>query len=298
MQAPKERINLCSSCGARDHNARTCTQRASKYAQALPLLASHTNQEIAEKLGVSLSNVPWWRKKAGIPRPQPPQPPQPRQKACSTCDQRGHNSQTCPQGPTRYAQAFPLFASHTNQEIVDKLGIPLSTVEYWRGKAGIPQPLPVKPPPQLTDLESKYPGLAARLGTEADSDLGRAYGLSRQRIQQLRLQRAIPSVVVPITPEITALLGTIPDTEIHERYPQISVYRLHRARQARNIPTAVLPYEQAVKERLENAKDQLGVVPDKRIAKALKVHVETVARYRKKLNIAPVRRGGRARAQA
>ena len=40
--------------------------------------------------------------------------------------------------------------------------------------------------------ERKYPGLIARLGKESDPVIGKAFGLTHQRIQQIRLKLGIP----------------------------------------------------------------------------------------------------------
>lgn len=212
---------------------------------------------------------------------------------CSVCGVLDHNKRTCPQNQKgKYAKALPLLASLTNQEIADQLGVPAGSIYYWRKKAGIPSPPVPKP---LLDVESKYPGLTARLGRESDVDLGRAYDLSPQQVGVIRQRRGIAlySGLAPITPEITALLGVISDAEIHRRYPEFSSYRLRQAREALNIPPITAPQVQTIKERLESVKDRIGVNFDQQIANELKVSVVTVSRYRRKLGLPRVFPRGR-----
>lgn len=136
---------------------------------------------------------------------------------------------------------------------------------------------------KLLDLENKHPGLAARLGREPDADLGRAYGLSRERIRQLRRRRGIAPFCSTIPPEIKALLGVITDKEIHRRYPKISVFRLRRFRAELNIPSPAL----AARQKVESVRDRLGVEPDGKIARELGVAIRTVLNYRNEHNIRP-----------
>lgn len=94
---------------------------------------------------------------------------------------------------------------------------------------------------KLLDLENKYPDLVERLGCEPDTVLGRAYGLSRERIGQLRQQKGIAPFAPCLPPDLegthpglAARLGREPDADLGRAYG-LSRERIRQLRRRRGI---------------------------------------------------------------
>lgn len=82
--------------------------------------------------------------------------PKKRQYTCRNCGEKGHNSATC-ENPT------------VPKPPKGKRGMPKKSIEQYRA-----------------DIEAKYPGMLEMLGDATDRVIGKEYGLSRQRIHQIR----------------------------------------------------------------------------------------------------------------
>lgn len=140
----------------------------------------------------------------------------------------------------------------------------------------------------LPRLDTLHPGLREKLQDFAGSDaaLAREYGLSRQRIHQLRnslnLQRTKPPVKPPMPEEAIALLGRIPDKHLAKQFG-LSRSTVKSMRRRRGIPTCPPSWRWDVL--LAEHRDWIGELSDREIGRRLGISHHAVFHYRKRHGI-------------
>lgn len=134
------------------------------------------------------------------------------------------------------------------------------------------------------NLEARYPGMLDVLGCLPDADVAVKYGLSRQRVHQIRGELSIPACVTPftMTPEQVALLGTTTDAALAREWG-VSQAVVGYYRNQRGIPvwSVILEHEKL----LEPYRDQIGEVSDPKVAAMVGVEPRVVYEYRKRHGI-------------
>lgn len=108
---------------------------------------------------------------------------------CSNCGALGHNKKTCNQPTTEKPDLRPYRCNncwelgHNTRTCVNPAQEkpPVEKVKKGRG-----------PPPNKGKFKQHHPDFEAQLGKVSDPDLARKYGLSRSRVQQIRVSRGIP----------------------------------------------------------------------------------------------------------
>jgi len=164
---------------------------------------------------------------------------------CSLCGEPGHNARTCGQDRTAPSPRNPVSAKEA--------------------------------------YEANHPGITDLLGQVPDSAVASKYGISRQRVQQIRVRLGVPSyseqegIGRPLTDDEVSLLGTMPDNELG-MVLNTGRHRVSCERKKRGIP----PFSpmDVLDDLLEPVKDQLGKVSDRKLARKLGLRTGQVQRYR------------------
>lgn len=181
----------------------------------------------------------------------------PKRRACSNCGQHGHNVATCRNEPTPREERPASPPPPTPEEVRERFA---------------------------QNVDIRYPGMLPRLGQDTDLEVALGYGISRQRVHQIRSRLGIDASFAPYTPtkEDVALLGTLPDVALAERLGTNHM-RVLQERRKRGIP-AFSPISE--KERkIEQHLDLLGVLSDPKFAKIAGVSTAEVYRYRVKHSV-------------
>lgn len=193
---------------------------------------------------------------------------------CRNCNEPGHNKRTCPL-PLRK----DVKPSVTRCGNCGEAGHNSRTC----GNALAP-PKPKKPKDRRKlNIEEKYPGLSALVGTKPDSELGRQYGVSRETIRLIRMRLGVPTYS-PMGDIDVNLLGTMTDGDLAKKYGRnkasITVYR-------RRLGIASFRERQKneVTERIEEHLDLLGKISDPEFAKLCGVGAAKVFHYRQRHGI-------------
>lgn len=136
-------------------------------------------------------------------------------------------------------------------------------------------------------IEEKYPDILTFMQTMTNSDLAMKYGISRERVRQLRERFAILLPAVPAecswTPEKIALLGTKPDTHVAK---EIGVSYVSVLRKRRSLGISGYKGEGRY-SRLEPYMDLIGKISDRKLSRMTGVHVQIIADYRDENGIPP-----------
>jgi len=219
-----------------------------------------------------------------------------RQYQCRRCGELGHNMATCarrhhPQPvtdrpTTAYERARPILGTMPDTDVASIIGCAVSTVAAWRRKLCIPRPKKV---PTLRDIDVRYPGMSARLGVEPDSVIALDYGISRERVRQIRSQQGIArpgGKDHTLPPDALELLGRTPDTHIADFY-DVPLWFVQRERSGRGIAAATS--DQHYDRIINLARDRVGKVSDRDIADELDIPVAQVVSYRRRNSIPPFR---------
>lgn len=212
---------------------------------------------------------------------------------CRRCGERGHNRATCqrridsprvPAGATALDRARPMLGVLPDTEVANIVGAVPSTVASWRRRLGIP-----KPPRRgraSEDPEVRFPGITARLGVDPDNRIAADYGISRERVRQIRGRLNIPRTKskLELPPDGYAMLGRTPDAHIAE-FLDLPPWFVRRERARANIPVATPTdfYERVIGE----VRDRVGVDSDRVIAHELNIPVAQVVAYRRRHDIPP-----------
>jgi transposase-like protein len=171
-------------------------------------------------------------------------------------------------------------------DVAAAVGCATSTVALWRKKFGIPRWKKVYHPP---DIEPRHPGMSARLGREPDAVIAAEYGISRERVRQLRAERGIARFDAhpnTLPPDALEILGTVPDLHLADFY-DVSVHVVRRAREARGIATVTT--DQQYDRIIEMARERVGKVSDRAIANELNIPISQVLSFRQRNGIPPFR---------
>jgi hypothetical protein len=164
---------------------------------------------------------------------------------CGICGEKGHNARTCPFPDTR------------------------------------------TPPPKTrgrVSLERQHPGLTSMLGVKTDSFVAQQYGLSRQRINQIRKGLGIDASQPPLnmTPQMESLLGTASDSVLAARWG-VSTHTVCRLRTKLGI--ACWSRTDEIDRALEPYLDDIGRISDPKIARMAGVSAKAVFGYRRRHGI-------------
>jgi transcriptional regulator with XRE-family HTH domain len=184
------------------------------------------------------------------------------------CGETGHNIRTCKKAQRK-------------QYSCRKCGEP----GHNAATCGRPEPTPRSRVREYREkVEAKYPGMLEMLGDSTDQVVGDEYGLSRQRIQQIRKKLGIEACQTPFLPtsEQIALLGTRTDRDLAAEW-RVSSNTVSRIRRDRNISawTPWVEYEKALEPHL----DKIGKISDPKVAKIAGVTVRVVYEYRHRKGI-------------
>lgn len=108
---------------------------------------------------------------------------------CSTCGQVGHNKKTCNQPVPEKAELRPYQCNncwelgHNRRTCVNPTRERVIVERVKKERS---------PPPNKGKFKQRHPDFDARLGKISDADLAMEYGLTRSRVQQIRVSRGIP----------------------------------------------------------------------------------------------------------
>jgi hypothetical protein len=185
----------------------------------------------------------------------PTDPPKPR--TCTKCGRPGHNIATCT-SPEQVVRVKP------------DLPPPLTPEERKESYAEI--------------VERKYPGLVARLGVETDFAIAKAYGVSRQRVHQIRQRMDIEASYEPpeFPEDVAPFLGTMPDTALAAKF-DIPLGRVRMERAKRGI--SPFEYTPPVEEKINEVRHLVGEISDRKLAAQIGVHHADIFRFRQKYGI-------------
>lgn len=184
--------------------------------------------------------------------------------SCSYCRQSGHNKRTCPDLRTEADSANNELKKITKKRLIE-------------------------------DLEQRYPGIEQRFKEESNAQIARVYGLSRERIRQLRVAYGIPKSLKmhqKVPSEVLGALGKVSDGEIARMFPQYTRSKIFYVRRVKNIEAAP---KQDRFSCLEPIRDRLGTLSDRQLAREMGVTVALVFDYRQKLGIPPFRKSPRSK---
>jgi hypothetical protein len=201
---------------------------------------------------------------------------------------RGRRRLECPK------ELEPLVGVVGDLALANRAGVSHAIARRWRTERGIkPYRLHSNPHPRKGAGARKE--LVGRLGTTTDAILSEEYGLSRERIRQLRVKNGIKrfgfdSSVLP--EEAISELGTDTDIAIAKKYGFKAEF-VGRERRERGIEK----YER-YKKALAPFIDLLGTVPDSEIASVSGAPWSAVRAERVKRKIDPHSHNGRAKLDA
>lgn len=171
-----------------------------------------------------------------------------------------------------------LLGTDTDKEVASKLNLPRQAVYTRRRLLGIA-------PAQWWSDELD------RFGKTTDIALAKEFGVTRERIRQIREEYGIPKFkkVNPMWDRVRHQLGILDDAKIAEMLgveaKQVSHYRrLH------HIPMKTTPTERSLDERKDiprNWRDFVGVESDRQLSLRWGIPLISVALLRKRLNRPP-----------
>lgn len=184
--------------------------------------------------------------------------------------------------------------------IAEATGRSVVAVRKWRTRLGLDsyrEMHPAVPWPERRRSPGRRwpPELLDRLGREPDAALAREYGISRERVRQLRAERGIPLSIEavrartaaraeraaaqqrPLPVEARAWFGVVSDAEIARRL-RCSTSMVARWRSRYELPGPPAPRKPS---RLGAYRDRFGVLLDTEIAGLAGVSYAAVAAYRR-----------------
>lgn len=207
----------------------------------------------------------------------------PRTYTCRRCGEQGHSRATCPRSlefDGTYERARPMLGTMPDAELAKIVGASKSTVTTWRSRLGIPKA------PRRNDPEIKYPGITTLLRTHNNAAIADVYGVSRERIRQIRdsvgIERATTQYVLP--PDKEYLLGHVPDVQLAKGLG-VPTWFVRRERLRAGIPVSSrTPHYESVIGRVH---DRVGTVSDRNLARELGLPISQVSAYRRRHAIPP-----------
>jgi transcriptional regulator with XRE-family HTH domain len=177
-----------------------------------------------------------------------------------------------------------LFETCNDREVAQQLG--LSRVTVLRRRKALNIPPKTRTPTRLTD-ES----IVAKLGTVSDAELGRQYGVTRERIRQIRSRHGIAKYEEKTDwASVESRLGVDTDESI-ARTLGVSAQMVRQRRKDLGLKkTFVTPLERQLDARddiVRNWRDLLGKTTDYKLAKAWGLTAPAVQRLRQRLGRPP-----------
>jgi len=188
----------------------------------------------------------------------------------------GRYKKPCP------ANIEPLLGTLPDNRVAAIAGVSSGLVKRWRTDrdiygsadgAGVSLSLEER-------METKYPGLVGRIGTTTDSVLADDYGLSRERVRQIREGVGKSKYHTPIPECLRQAVGKFPDKDLANLF-DMKVSQIHRLRQSQNIPAY-----QKWRERLDALQPLLGKFADNRLGVLGGMPSQYLSRERFRLGIA------------
>ena len=168
--------------------------------------------------------------------------------SCGVCGEIGHNRSTCQES----SQA------------------PRESAKRFRKRAR---------------LAAIYPGLYEKLGKFPNTQIAAEFGLSRERVRQLREELGVPKFEAELPSEVESLLGKVPDRELVRKFG-VSLYLVSATRKAKNIK-AFGDDRDYYEKLLGDPSAKVGVISDPKVAKNLGITTNQVLEYRKRHGIPP-----------
>lgn len=194
----------------------------------------------------------------------------------------------------KYPGMLALLGHVPDGEVARRFGKSSSTIYAYRDRLGIGPCSPGRP---AVPLSVTHPGMEGRLGKESDETIAGDYGVSKQRVQQIRKRLGIPALGklrTELPAEAVALLGVETDREISKTFG-ISESIVHDRRNERGIrPAQCSNYNKndgviELPEWLKPFADLLGKVPDIEISRRAGRKTNSgVSRWRKRMGIPAV----------
>lgn len=129
----------------------------------------------------------------------------------------------------------------------------------------------------VEDLDARYPGLRALLGTTPDRQIALRYGLSRTRVGQIRSRLDLERFSKAPPPEFFEELGTTSDGALAVKW-RVSPSVVRRCRKERKVPTWNRCEE--TERKLAPYLDLLGKVSDPKVAEKAGLSPRAVYNYR------------------
>jgi hypothetical protein len=203
------------------------------------------------------------------PRPKPKK--RTRKNQCQHCKGLGHNVQNCTNAPDEF------YVPPTVLTVEERA---MKREERW-----------------LKGVQDRYPGLVEQIGTVFDARIAEQYGLSRERIRQIRNRlghsrfEARPPL---LTDEEVLLLGAMPDAECGERLG-LHPCAVQRERLRRGILSHAAANRKERDTLIGSVQHLLGKTPDPQIAAMLGhgLTVHNIYRYRVRHGIEGKQQGTR-----
>jgi len=269
----------CSRCGLVGHNAATCGSE--------PRTPKESSQ--CSQCGLSGHNIRTC-----------PQAPLAARSRCSLCGETDHNARTCGKlkkpvkKPTRQNQCQHCKGLGHNRATCTNAPDEF----YLPPRAPTEQERALKREERwLKGVQDRYPGLIEQVGSVFDAHIAEQYGLSRERVRQIRSRLGRPrfEVLPPLlTDEEVLLLGAMPDAECGERlglHPCV----VQRERLRRGILSHGGSRRKERDALLASVHHLLGKVPDPEIVAMLghRLTVPNVYRYRVRHGIQGKQQGTR-----
>jgi hypothetical protein len=194
----------------------------------------------------------------------------------------------------KYPGLRELLPTASAKELAEKYTLTDDAIRNMRKRFGVPaldlRRGPKPRPPQIAadTTERKYPGLLARLGKEQDIDLAKEYGLSRERIRQLRSRLTErPTYRAKAKAEIFDKLAALGDVVANTHSADLAKktglpeYWINQYKGARGIPAL------SAKLDLAPVKHLLGTMSDLALGRKLGHAASTIARAREDFGIPP-----------
>lgn len=186
---------------------------------------------------------------------------------------------------TRYPTLRAHLGTMPDSRLARVVGCSLFIVRTFRTHLGIPtysKPSPLKKTPEER-IEARHPGLLLRLSFEKDITLARAYGISRQRIEQIRTTLNLPSYRLHKTQLVTSLLPEADDSVVAQA-TRLSQSTVTKIRKRSGIPR---PRDIQRNEDVLRTTPLLGTMSDADVAHKAGVGRGFVFALRRQLGIKP-----------
>lgn len=221
----------CSRCGLVGHNAATCGSEPRP-----PKQSSRATSRCSNCGKTGHNRLTCGKQKQRVKTG--------RKNQCQRCKAFGHNRATCTNAPDEF---YVPPVERTEDERYQH------RERRWRDA-----------------LISRYPALIEQVGTVPDAAIAAQYGITRERVRQIRSRLGVSKYTVThhFTPEQVAVLGTVPDKECVERFG-FPLNIVQQERERRGIPSYRSVTTGHKRRLLESVRPLLGKVSDPMVARML-----------------------------